>query len=120
MRKHNVPMVEDERPPSLDDPALDDLESRIQKARAAQPAAGPDTPRPSPVGAALRLAVEMVSALFVGAGMGWLLDEWLGTKPWLLLVFLLLGAAGGMLNVYRTGRRLSASSEEEHKRGDGG
>ncbi len=108
-------MVEDERPPSLDD-----LESRIQKARAAQPAEVPDAPRPSPVGQALRLAVEMVSALFVGAGLGWLLDAWLGTGPWLLLVFLLLGGAGGMLNVYRTGRRLSASSEEERKRGDGG
>jgi len=100
-------MVKDKRP-SL----LDDLESRIKKARAEQHEDRPDTPQPSPIGVALRLAVEMVSALFVGAGIGWLLDEWLDTGPWLLLVFLLLGAAGGMLNVYRTGRRLSASSEE--------
>ena len=100
-------MVENKRP-SL----LDDLESRIKKARATQREDRPDTPRPSPIGMALRLAVEMVSALFVGAGIGWLLDKWLDTGPWLLLVFLLLGAAGGMLNVYRTGRRLSTSSEE--------
>ncbi|MCE2509792.1 MAG: AtpZ/AtpI family protein [Alphaproteobacteria bacterium] len=113
-RKRNVPMVEDERPPSLDD-----LENRIQKARAAHSAAGAPSPRPSPVGQALRLAVEMASALFVGAGLGWLLDKWLGTGPWFLLVCLLLGGVGGMLNVYRTGKRLGAPSEEERTGRDG-
>jgi ATP synthase protein I len=39
--------------------------------------------------------------VLVGAGLGWLLDRWLGTKPWGLIVFLLLGFAAGVLNVMR-------------------
>jgi len=34
-------------------------------------------------------------------GAGWLLDRWLGTKPWLMIVFFFLGAAAGIMNVYR-------------------
>ena len=52
-------------------------------------------------GQAFRIAAELVSGLLVGLGIGWGLDEWLGTKPWLLILFFFLGAAAGMLNVYR-------------------
>ena len=37
----------------------------------------------------------------VGAGIGWGLDFWLGTTPWGLIVFVLLGFAAGVLNVMR-------------------
>ena len=39
--------------------------------------------------------------MLVGAGIGWLLDWWLGISPWGLIVFLLLGFAAGVLNVMR-------------------
>ena len=55
----------------------------------------------SALGLAFRVAVELVSALAVGLGIGWLLDEWLDTRPWLMLVFIVLGFAAGVLNVYR-------------------
>ena len=48
-----------------------------------------------------RLSSEMVGGVLVGAGLGWLLDRWLGTSPWGLIVFLLLGFAAGILNVMR-------------------
>jgi ATP synthase protein I len=48
-----------------------------------------------------RLSTELVAGVLVGAGLGWLLDRWLGTKPWGLIVFLLLGFAAGVLNVMR-------------------
>ena len=54
---------------------------------------------------AFRLATEMVAALFVGGAIGWFLDRWWGTRPWLLLVFLLLGMAAGILNAYRASQR---------------
>jgi ATP synthase protein I len=38
----------------------------------------------------------------VGAGIGWLLDRWLGISPWGLIVFLLLGFAAGVRNVMRS------------------
>jgi ATP synthase protein I len=48
-----------------------------------------------------RLSTELVAGVLVGAGLGWLLDRWLGTTPWGLIVFLLLGFAAGILNVMR-------------------
>ncbi len=48
------------------------------------------------------LVAVMVAGLVVGTGIGWLLDQWLGTRPWLMVVFFFIGAAAGMLNVYRT------------------
>ncbi|MDB5411801.1 MAG: hypothetical protein JWR10_136 [Rubritepida sp.] len=56
---------------------------------------------PSTWGVGLRAGVEVVSALVVGVGLGLVLDRWLGTWPWLFLVFFVLGAAAGVLNVYR-------------------
>jgi ATP synthase protein I len=48
-----------------------------------------------------RLSTELVAGVLVGAALGWLLDRWLGTSPWGLIVFLLLGFAAGVLNVMR-------------------
>jgi ATP synthase protein I len=81
-----------------------DFEARLEKARAergldepARPAAGPT----GPWGTGMRVGLELVSALLVGGAIGWGLDLWLGTRPILLGVFLLLGAVAGMLNVVR-------------------
>ncbi len=49
-----------------------------------------------------RLSAELVGGVLVGAGIGWGLDRWLGTTPWGLMVFLLLGFAAGVLNVMRS------------------
>ena len=53
------------------------------------------------MGIGLRVGVELVSALAVAALIGWLLDRWLRTSPILLAVFVLLGGAAGVANVYR-------------------
>src|SRR5258708_7669985 len=49
----------------------------------------------------LRLSAEFVAGILVGAAIGWLLDRWLGTSPWGMIVFLLGGFAAGVLNVVR-------------------
>lgn len=93
--------------------SLDELDARLRKARAEADEAAGRTPRPeretSGLGLALRIGVEMVGALIVGCGIGLLLDRWLGTAPWLFLVFFVLGAAAGFLNVYRTATGLGQS-----------
>jgi ATP synthase protein I len=48
-----------------------------------------------------RLSTELVAGVAVGAGLGWLLDKWLGTTPWGMIVLLMLGFAAGVLNVMR-------------------
>ena len=107
-------------PPGRDEdegPSLDDLDSRLKRARRAPSAdPGPAASR-SGLATALRLAAEMVSALIVGGAIGWFLDRWLDTRPWLLLVFLLFGAVAGMLNAYRAAMRMSAE-DEAHSSGD--
>lgn len=99
-------------PPS----SLKDLEARLSDARqrAGIPqeedgdarASGP--PPTSAMGLALRVGVELAAGLAVGGGIGWFLDRWLGTSPFLLLAFFVLGAAAGMLNVYRLTRAMNA------------
>jgi len=85
------------------------FEERLRAARSRQ---GLDAPPPepgreageaggSPMGIALRVGVEMVSALLVAVAIGWALDRWLGTRPIMLAVFVLLGGAAGVLNVWR-------------------
>ena len=63
-----------------------------------------DLARPSDTSAmarGFRLSTELVAGVLVGAGLGWLLDRWLGNSPWGLIVFLMLGFAAGVLNVMR-------------------
>jgi ATP synthase protein I len=45
--------------------------------------------------------MELVVAVAAGLGLGWLIDKGLGTKPWAMMVFLFVGIAAGMLNVFR-------------------
>jgi ATP synthase protein I len=111
--------------------SLDELGARLRKARAEADETAGRTPRPaeatSGLGFALRIGVELVGALIVGVGIGILLDRWLGTTPWLMLVFVVLGAAAGLLNVYRTatglgqgvGYRPSGTKKNGTERPDG-
>ncbi len=85
---------------------LQKLGSRLDDARHAQGLNdAPETTEKASsltgIGLAFRVGVELLSAVAVGGGMGWLLDWWLDTRPWLMMVFILLGGAAGILNVYR-------------------
>jgi len=55
----------------------------------------------SALGMGMRVGVELVSALAVAVAIGWFLDVWLGTRPFLLILFFLLGGAAGVANVWR-------------------
>jgi ATP synthase protein I len=48
-----------------------------------------------------RLSSELVAGVLVGAALGWLIDRWLGSLPWGMFVFALLGFTAGVLNVMR-------------------
>jgi ATP synthase protein I len=62
--------------------------------------------RGSFMGSAFKLGTELVAAVGVGTIIGFILDSWFGTKPWLIIIFFFLGAAAGMLNVVKTANRM--------------
>ena len=58
------------------------------------------------MGSAFKLGTELVAAVAVGTIIGFILDNWFDTKPWLIIVFFFLGTAAGILNVIRTANRM--------------
>lgn len=65
----------------------------------------------------MRIGAELVVAVAVGGGIGFMLDRWLGTGPWLLIGFLLLGNAAGVWNVFRmTNNQGYAAGFRQNKR----
>lgn len=59
------------------------------------------------------IGMQLVVATFVGLAMGYFLDKWLGTGPWMLIIFLLLGIVTGFRDVYREAMRLQRRSDED-------
>ena len=62
--------------------------------------------RGSFMGTAFKLGTELVAAVGVGTIIGFILDSWFDTTPWLIIIFFFLGAAAGVLNVIRTANRM--------------
>ncbi|MEK9741462.1 MAG: AtpZ/AtpI family protein [Pelagibacteraceae bacterium] len=61
----------------------------------------------SSMGIAMRLSSELVAAVFVASLIGYYLDKWLETGPFLLIFFFFLGAITGILNVVRTSKMIN-------------
>jgi ATP synthase protein I len=82
---------------------LHDLDRRLDKSRVERAhETGPEPPRRPGLGMALRLGADFVAGVVVGAALGFGFDWLLGTSPWGLIVFLLLGFAAGVLSLMRT------------------
>jgi len=84
------------------------LKERLDAARKRQglgvpsPSSRPvDRTEGSALSLGLRVGMELVAAMLVGVAIGWGLDRWLGTRPVFLGVFVLIGGAAGVLNVWR-------------------
>lgn len=91
-----------------------DFDARLRKAQETyRPAprksgdGGTRAGRGNALGTAFRLGTELVAAVLVGGGIGWALDYVLGTGPWLMLVFFMLGVVAGLVNVTREARAMN-------------
>ncbi len=83
-------------------PSLEKLDEKLRAAQAKRRNAKPEPgERGKGLAFAMRIGVELVAALIVGVGIGYFLDQWLGTKPWFLLLFFVLGSVAGFMNVFR-------------------
>ncbi len=111
-----------EDPPS--DP-LARLGEKIDKARAGRVPARKTDGNPGlqqGLALGLRIGVELVTAVLVAGGLGWAIDRWFGTRPWVMLVMLFFGIAAGMFNVYRavTGMSMSVGYPGRNSEGAAG
>jgi ATP synthase protein I len=82
---------------------LQRLGQRLAQQRVDHRAEAEPGPRsdPSAIARGFRLSTELVAGVLVGAFIGWALDRLLGSSPWGMIVFLLLGFAAGVINVMR-------------------
>lgn len=107
-----------------DSSSLDKLGERLKAAREqykkseGRRSTSGDDGGPSGLGVGLRMATELVAAVGVGVGIGLVLDSWLGTKPWLMVLFLLLGCGAAMLNVMRAANELDRRAKERKRRAE--
>ena len=58
------------------------------------------------LGNALKLGTELVAAVVVGTIIGFILDNWFGTKPLLIIIFFFFGAAAGIINVIKAAKKM--------------
>ena len=86
----------------------DDFKTRLKiaKSKIKKDILSDSEKRGSFMGAAFKLGTELVAAVGVGTIIGFILDNWFGTKPWLIIIFFFLGAAAGLMNVIKAANRM--------------
>ena len=84
----------------------DNLKTRLKiaKAKIDKKTLNNDNSKSSSLGMALKLSTEMVAAVLVGTIIGYILDSWFDSKPWLIIIFFFVGAAAGITNVVRSAK----------------
>ncbi|MFL2889835.1 MAG: AtpZ/AtpI family protein [Pelagibacteraceae bacterium] len=89
-------------------PELKDFKTRlkIEKSKLKENSLSDSNKKGTFMGIAFKLGTELVASVGVGTIIGFILDNWFGTKPWLIIIFFFLGAAAGMLNVIRVANKL--------------
>ncbi len=100
---------------------LQRLSASLGHARAGRPSDDPGADRATTASGyarGFRLSSELVAGVVVGAGLGWLIDRWLGVAPWGLMIFLLLGFAAGVLNVMRSAGVVAGTPLDDSTRGN--
>ena len=60
----------------------------------------------SNLGIAFKMSTELVSAVAVGTIIGFILDKTFGTKPWLILIFFFVGVIAGIVNVFKSAKKM--------------
>ena len=62
--------------------------------------------RSSVVGNAFKISTELVSTVVVASIIGFILDSWFDTKPWLIIVFFVIGITAGIMNVVKSAKKM--------------
>ena len=59
------------------------------------------------LGKALKISTELIAAVAVGTTIGFILDNWFDTRPWLTVSFFIMGVAAGILNVIKSAKDMN-------------
>ena len=78
----------------------------IAKKKASKRSSNRNQKSSSNIGIALKLSTELVAAVAVGTIIGFILDDWFGTKPWLILIFFFVGVIAGITNVIKSAKKM--------------
>ncbi|MBT5073634.1 MAG: hypothetical protein HOJ34_02840 [Kordiimonadaceae bacterium] len=93
---------------------MDDLNTRLSAAREAnRPKEQRGLNEATTYGIATRLVAELIAGLLVGVLFGWYLDRLFDTKPWLMILFLIMGSAAGIMNVMRAAKQMAPKSTHD-------
>ena len=86
----------------------DDLETRLKiaKSKLEIKHSKADIKKGAFLGNAFKLGTELVAAVAVGSIIGFILDNWFGTKPWFIITFFFIGVSAGILNVIRVAKNM--------------
>ena len=58
------------------------------------------------LGSAFKISTELVASVVVGSTIGFLLDNWFDIKPLLTICFFFIGAVAGILNVFKSAKKM--------------
>jgi len=58
-------------------------------------------------GKAMKISTEFVAAVGVGTTIGFILDNWFDTKPWLIIIFFFIGVIAAILNVIKSAKNMN-------------
>jgi len=94
--------------------ALDELTKRLDQARESHAPEEDSRPRRNMSGMSevVRVMSELLGGVIVGSVIGYFLDQWLGTTPWLFIICFFFGVAGSGLTIYRTTSHKSNETDE--------
>ncbi len=86
----------------------DDLKTRLKIAKSKFKKKNPSDKddEKSSFGKAFQLSTELVSAVLVATIIGFILDNWFDTKPWLIIIFFFIGVVTGIMNVIRSAKKM--------------
>ena len=79
---------------------------KIAKNKAKSRKSAKNSESSSNMGTAFKMSTELVSAVVVGTIIGFILDNWFGTKPWLILIFFFVGVIAGIMNVIKSAKKM--------------
>ncbi|EAR50799.1 ATP synthase F0, subunit I [Oceanicola granulosus HTCC2516] len=106
-------------PDQTDADRMKALEERIRKAKDERAPKPREADHHSQAQLAWRMVIELVAGLGIGFGIGYGLDSLLGTKPWLMVLFIFLGLAAGIKTMMRSAQEVQRQQQADEAGEDG-